>query len=96
MMREISASEAKTHLPRLFGDVERGETIVITRHRQPIARLIPEESKRREDTARDLSDLDELRKIMPRLGIDDIPLARHSSFVDASVAAARAEHLILV
>ena len=31
-MREIQASEAKTHLPQLLDDVERGETIVITRH----------------------------------------------------------------
>ncbi len=38
-MREVQASEAKTHLPRLLDEVERGETIVITRHGRPIARL---------------------------------------------------------
>ena len=31
-MREVQASEAKAHLPRLLDEVERGETIVITRH----------------------------------------------------------------
>lgn len=46
-MREVQASEAKTHLPRLLTDVERGETIVITRHGRPIARLIPAELDRR-------------------------------------------------
>ena len=42
-MREIQASEAKTKLPALLGDVERGETIIITRHGKAIARLVPEE-----------------------------------------------------
>jgi prevent-host-death family protein len=51
-MREISASEAKTHLPRLLGDVERGETIIITRHGRPIARLVPEDARRQEETAK--------------------------------------------
>ena len=32
MMREVQASEAKTHLPQLLDEVEHGETIVITRH----------------------------------------------------------------
>ena len=41
-MREIQASEAKTHLPQLLDEVERGETIVITRHVRAIARIVPE------------------------------------------------------
>lgn len=45
-MREIAASEAKTHLPQLLDDVERGETLVITRHGRPIARLVPERDRR--------------------------------------------------
>ena len=44
-MREIQASEAKTHLPQLLDDVERGETIVITRHGRAIARIVPEARK---------------------------------------------------
>jgi prevent-host-death family protein len=63
-MGKISASELETHLPRLLGDVERGETIVITRHGRPIARLVPEDSRRHEETPRALADLDELRKRM--------------------------------
>jgi len=31
-MREIQASEAKAHLASLLDEVERGETVVITRH----------------------------------------------------------------
>jgi prevent-host-death family protein len=41
-MREIQASETKTHLPQLLDDVELWETIVITRHGRAIARLVPE------------------------------------------------------
>ena len=41
-MREIQASEAKTHLPRLLDEVERGETLIITRHGRAIARIVPE------------------------------------------------------
>ena len=40
-MREVQASDAKTHLPQLLDDVERGETIVITRHGRAVARLVP-------------------------------------------------------
>jgi prevent-host-death family protein len=41
-MRGIQASEAKTHLPQLLDDVEREETIVITRHGRAIAQIVPE------------------------------------------------------
>jgi prevent-host-death family protein len=76
-MREIPASEAKTHLPRLLGDVERGETIIITRHGRPIARLVPEDARRQEQIAKVLADLDDLRKTMPALTLDEILSARH-------------------
>ena len=39
-MRKVQASEA--NLPQLLDEVERGETIVITRHGPPIARIAPE------------------------------------------------------
>ena len=50
-MREVQASDAKTHLPRLLDDVEAGETIVITRHGKPIARLVPDEAHRKAQAA---------------------------------------------
>ena len=46
-MREVEASDAETHLPQLLDEVERGETVVITRHGRPIARLVPEAERRR-------------------------------------------------
>jgi prevent-host-death family protein len=42
-METVGSYEAKTHLPRLLERVERGETITITRHGKPIARLVPAE-----------------------------------------------------
>ena len=38
-MREIQTSKAKTHLPQLPDDVERGETILITRDGQAVANI---------------------------------------------------------
>jgi len=40
-MTTIGAYEAKTHLPRLLAEVERGATVTITRHGRPVARLVP-------------------------------------------------------
>jgi prevent-host-death family protein len=40
-MRSVGAYEAKTHLPSLLEQVERGETITITKHGREVARLIP-------------------------------------------------------
>lgn len=40
-MDEVGAFEAKTHLPKLLDRVERGESVTITRHGRPVARLVP-------------------------------------------------------
>jgi len=40
-MGEVGAYEAKTHLSALLDRVEDGETITITRHGKPVARLVP-------------------------------------------------------
>ncbi len=48
-MREIQASEAKARLSQLLDEVERGDTIVITRHGRAIARIIPEAQRRQQE-----------------------------------------------
>ena len=40
-MQTVGAFEAKTHLAELLDRVGRGETITITRHGVPAARLVP-------------------------------------------------------
>ncbi|MBS0156507.1 MAG: type II toxin-antitoxin system Phd/YefM family antitoxin [Nitrospira sp.] len=42
-MKTIGAFEAKTHLAALLERVSKGETIIITRHGVPAARLVPVE-----------------------------------------------------
>ena len=49
-MRDIQASDAKAHLPRILDDVERGETVRITRHRRP--HCVPEANRRQEEIDR--------------------------------------------
>lgn len=44
---QVGCYDAKTHLPRLLGRVERGERITITRHGVPIAMIVPVEKKSR-------------------------------------------------
>ena len=72
MAREVQASEAKTHLARLLDEVERGETIIIKRHGQAIARLVPEASQRQQDIDDAIEDIKELAKQGPKLTVDEI------------------------
>jgi prevent-host-death family protein len=44
-METVGAFEAKTHLSSLLERVERGETVTITRHGKPVARLVPVEHR---------------------------------------------------
>jgi prevent-host-death family protein len=71
-MREIQASAAKARLAELLDEVERGETIVITRHGKAIARLIPEDDRRREDIHRALAEIREMRTHAPHATAEDI------------------------
>lgn len=59
-MREVQVSDAKTHLTALLDDVAAGETIVITRHGRPVARLVSDRDARRAEI---IAALDELRAL---------------------------------
>jgi prevent-host-death family protein len=76
-MREVQSSEAKTHLPQLLDEVERGETIIITRHGRAIARIVPEADRRQAETIKTMARIHAFRETMPRLSIDEILAARH-------------------
>ena len=60
-MVEVGVFEAKTHLTRLLDQVQRGETITITRHGRPVARLIPAAGSSRDERRRAISALKKLR-----------------------------------
>jgi len=76
-MREIQASEAKARLAQLLNEVERGETVIITRHGRPIARLVPEADGKQAETAQAIERLKAFRRTMPALSLDEILAARH-------------------
>lgn len=46
-MIEVGTYDAKTRLSELIERAEAGETVVITRHGKPVARLVAEEGERR-------------------------------------------------
>jgi prevent-host-death family protein len=48
-MMEIRSSDAKARFSELLDQVEHGETVVITRHGRPIARLVPESDRRQQE-----------------------------------------------
>ena len=75
-MREIQASEAKAHLPQLLDDVERGETLIITRHGRPIARLVPERDRRQEEVDQAIAGISGRRRSAVSVTTEDILSAR--------------------
>ena len=77
MSREVQASEAKTHFARLLDEVERGETIIITRHGKPIARIVPEADLRQAEFDRVIAEIEEFRGTMPRIPLEELLSARH-------------------
>lgn len=75
-MREIQASEAKVHLPQLLDEVERGETLIITRHGRRIARIVPETERHQEEIDKALAGIRELRKLTGRITVSELLSAR--------------------
>lgn len=48
-MKTVGSYEAKTHLSRLLDEAAAGETIEITKHGRPVARLVPPPGAERPD-----------------------------------------------
>ena len=75
-MREIQASEAKIHLPQLLDEVERGETLIITRHGRRIARIVPEADRHQEEIDKAIANILEMRKRTGRITVPELLSAR--------------------
>ncbi|HEX2215884.1 MAG TPA: type II toxin-antitoxin system prevent-host-death family antitoxin [Xanthobacteraceae bacterium] len=71
-MKLVQASAAKAHLAELLDDVERGETVVITRHGKPIARLVPEKSERQREIEQAIADIRALGRQTKGATIEEI------------------------
>ena len=41
-MKRIGIYEARTHFSEIIDEVVEGETIIVTRHGSPVARIVPE------------------------------------------------------
>ncbi len=71
-MKEIQASVAKARLAELLDEVERGETVVITRHGKPVARLVPDPGQRQRDIEQAIADIKDMRKHTGRATVKEI------------------------
>jgi prevent-host-death family protein len=76
-MRDIQASEAKTHLPQILDEVERGETVRITRHGRPIARIVPETDRRQAEIDKAVANIRALRQRTGKVTTEEILSFRH-------------------
>ena len=71
-MKPIKASEAKARFSELLDQVERGETIAITRHGKIVARLAPDEENRRRTAREAMEGIRELRKHTKPVTVEEI------------------------
>jgi prevent-host-death family protein len=71
-MQHIQASEAKAKFAELLDQVERGQTLVITRHGKAIAHIQPAPKKNAAAARRAMEKLMELRKTAPRATVEEI------------------------
>ena len=61
-MITVGAYDAKTHLAELLDKVEAGEQVTITRHRRPVARMVPADPARKEPVSEVIGAMRAFRK----------------------------------
>lgn len=71
-MESVGVYEAKTHLPRLLERVLCGESLTITRHGRPVARLAPVEDDERDRALRASRRILERRSRLARRPLSDL------------------------
>lgn len=76
-MREIQSSEVKARLPQFLDEVERGETIVITRHGRPVAHLVPAPADEKDRVRRALDRIAARRQLTGKVTTDELLAWRH-------------------
>jgi prevent-host-death family protein len=75
-MKTFQASEAKTHFLRILDEVERGETITITRHGVQVALITPHQDSKETRAKRAFANIEELRKRTLPVSVEEILSAR--------------------
>lgn len=80
-MRKVQFADLEATLSQLLDEVQRGETIIITRDGHAVARLVPEmerlTERRQQEIDEAIESIKAFRKTMPRLSIEEILSARH-------------------
>jgi prevent-host-death family protein len=75
-MQTIQASDAKTRFLKILDDVERGESILITRHGKRVARLSPDREIDRERAKQAFANIRALRERTLPVTVEEILSAR--------------------
>ena len=73
--RSVSAFEAKNRLGRLLDRVEGGEELIITRHGEPVAKLVPVDKRTNNDAKNALDTFRKIRRALrngAKISRDDI------------------------
>jgi prevent-host-death family protein len=74
---EITSTQARKDLSRLLDRVEQGETFVITRRGRVVAHLEPAPKSQHERVRRTLNKIEELRRGLEGVSLDELLKARH-------------------
>ena len=75
-MQTIQASEAKMHFLRILDHVERGETVVITRHGRAIARISPETQMDQQSVDEAMASIQEIKKGTKPVSLEELLATR--------------------
>jgi prevent-host-death family protein len=75
-MQTIQATEVEAHILRILDDVERGESVLITRNGKPVARISPETEVDRDRVQRAVDSILEIRKRTKPVSLEEILSAR--------------------
>lgn len=71
-MHEVQIVDSNAHLHQLIDAVERGGTVIITRHGRAIARIVPETERRTSQTRQTMQEIAALRQTLPRPSLAEI------------------------
>ncbi len=74
----MGAFDAKTHFSDVLNRVENGETITITRHGRPVAKIVPEDQHNRDRVLDAVRRLKGLRGTVKGVGMDELIESNHA------------------
>jgi len=76
-MEEIGAFDAKARWSELLARAAKGESFLITHHGEPLARLVPEDSRTHETISAAAERLRSFRGELTDLSVADLQVDRH-------------------